>query len=91
MPRQPTGSPSTLMLKGTRRAVLKRIQAVSIHGQVSWEIVFTHLDDPEEQMHAARVGTEAVAGHTLEAGDHVELEYLVGVVVKVTRLPDATS
>jgi hypothetical protein len=45
------------------------------------------VDDAESALHAARVGPEAIAGHTLEAGDHVELEYLVGVVVKVTRLP----
>ncbi len=77
------------MLKGTREATLERIQAISIHGQISWEIVFRHDDDPEAQLHAARVGPEAIAGHTLEAGDRVELEYLVGVVVKVTRLPPA--
>jgi hypothetical protein len=75
------------MLKGTREAVLKRIHPISIHGQASWEIVFTHLDDPEEQLHAARVGPEAIAGHSLEPGDRLQLEYLVGEVVKVTRLP----
>ena len=77
------------MLKGTRDAVLKRIQPISIHGQMAWEIVFTHLDDPDEQLNAARVGPEAIVGHslTLEAGDRIQLEYLVGVVVKVTRLP----
>ena len=75
------------MLKGTRDALLKRIQPLSVHGQVSWEIVFTHLDDPEEQLHAARVGPEAISGHTLEAGDRMQLEYLAGVVVRVTRLP----
>jgi hypothetical protein len=77
------------MLKGTREAVLQRIQAVSIHGQMLWEIVFTHVDDPEAQLHAARVGPEAIAGHTFEPGDHMTLEYLVGVVIKVTRLPIA--
>lgn len=76
-----------VMLKGTRNAVLKRIQPVSIHGQASWEIVFTHVDDSSEQLNAARVGPEAIAGHTLEVGDRIQLEYLVGVVVKVTRLP----
>ena len=74
------------MLKGTRDAVLKRIQPVSIHGQVSWEIVFTHVDDPGEQLNAARVGTEAIAGHTLEVGDRISVEYLLGVVIKVTRI-----
>ena len=75
------------MLKGTRDAILKRIHPISIHGQASWEIVFTHLDDPEEQLHAARVGPEAIVGHSLEPGDRLQLEYLVGAVVKVTRLP----
>ena len=75
------------MLKGSRDAVLRRIQPVSIHGQVSWEIVFTHLDDPGEQLNAARVGEEAIVGQSLEAGDHIRVDYLVGVVVKVTRLP----
>jgi hypothetical protein len=75
------------MLKGTRDAVLRRIQPISIHGQASWEIVFTHLDDTDEQLNAARVGPEAIVGHTLEPGDHIQVEYLVGVVVKVTRLP----
>ena len=74
------------MLKGTRDAMLRKIQPISIHGQMSWEIVFTHLDDPEEQMRAARVGPEAIEASTLEPGDHIRLEYLVGVVVRVTRL-----
>jgi hypothetical protein len=77
------------MLKGTREAVLRRIQPISIHGQPSWEIVFTHADDQGEQLNAARVGPEAIQGHTLEAGDRISVEYLVGVVVRVTRLPDA--
>ena len=75
------------MLKGTRDAVLRRIQPISIHGQKSWEIVFTHADDPGEQLNAARVGPEAIVGESLEPGDRIEVEYLVGVVVKVTRLP----
>ena len=76
------------MLKGTRDAVLRRIQPISIHGQMSWEIVFTHLDDPGEQLNAARVGPEAVVGQSLEPGDRIQVEYLVGVIVKVTHLPD---
>lgn len=79
------------MLKGTRDALLRNIQPMSVHGQVSWEIVFTHLDDPEDQLHAARVGPEAISGHTLEPGDHMRVEYVVGQVVKVTRLPNLES
>ena len=73
------------MLKGSRHGVIKALRPVSIHGQISWEIVFTHADDPEEQIHAARVGPEAIVRGPLEVGDSIELEYLVGVVVKVTK------
>ena len=44
------------MLKGSREAILRRIQRISVHGQASWEIVFTHIDDPTEQLNAARQG-----------------------------------
>ncbi|HEV3214514.1 MAG TPA: hypothetical protein VGZ27_02260 [Vicinamibacterales bacterium] len=75
------------MLKGTRDAVVKEMRSVSIHGQMSWEVVFTFLDDPGEQLNAARVGPEAISGGAVEVGDRIRVEYLVGVVVKVTRLP----
>ncbi len=79
------------MLKGTRDAVVKELRSVSIHGQKSWEIVFTFLDDPGEQLNAARVGSEAITGGQIEAGDRIQVDYLVGVVVKVTRLPGSVG
>jgi hypothetical protein len=75
------------MLKGSRHAILKRIQPISIHGQASWEIVFTHVDDTTEQLNAARVGPEAITAETLEAGDKIDVEYLFNQVIKVTRIP----
>jgi hypothetical protein len=74
------------MLKGTRDGILKRIQPMSVHGQVSWDVYFTDLDDPDGQTHVARVGPEAVVGHNMEPGDHIQVEYLVGVAVKVSLL-----
>ena len=74
------------MLKGTRDGILKRIQPVSIHGQVSLDIFFADPDDPEGQTHNARIGPEAVAGN-LEPGDRIRVEYLVGVPVKIERVP----
>jgi hypothetical protein len=76
------------MLKGSRHAILKRLQPISIHGQKAWEIVFTHADDPGEQLNAARVGAEAIVAESLEEGDRIEVEYLFNQVVKVTRLPN---
>ena len=75
------------MLKGSRPAILRRIQPISIHGQASWEIVFTHVDDTTEQLNAARVGPEALVAESLEAGDRIDVEYLFNQVIKVTRIP----
>lgn len=76
------------MLKGTRDGILKRLQPVSIHGQISCDVFFTSLDDPDGQIHVARLGPEAIAPH-LEPGDRIQVEYLVGVAVKVTRVVTA--
>ena len=73
------------MLKGTRDGILKKLQPVSIHGQMSMDVYFTSMDDPDGQTSVARVGAEAVASN-LEAGDSIQLEYLVGQVVKVSRI-----
>jgi hypothetical protein len=73
------------MLKGTRDGLLKRVQRVSIHGQVSLDVFFTDPEDPDGQIHVARVGPEAVDGN-IEPGDLIQVEYLVGVAVKVTRV-----
>jgi hypothetical protein len=74
------------MLKGTRDGILKKMQPVSIHGQVSWDVCFTDVEDPDGQTHVARVGPEAVVGRNLEPGDRIQVEYVVGVVVRVTRV-----
>lgn len=73
------------MLKGTRDGILKKVQPVSIHGQVSWDLFFADVEDPDGQTHLARMGPEAVT-HNLEPGDRIRIEYLVGVPVKVERV-----
>lgn len=73
------------MLKGTRDGILKRVQPVSIHGQVSWDVFFTDVEEPDGQIHVARIGPESVFGN-LEPGDKIQVEYLVGQAIKVTRV-----
>ena len=73
------------MLKGSRDGILKRIQPLSVHGQVSWDVCFTDVDDPDGQTHVARMGPEAAA-RNLEPGDRIRIEYLVGVPVKIERI-----
>lgn len=72
------------MLKGTRSAILQRIQPMSIHGQVSLDLYFTDPDEPDGQVRVARIGEESVP-RGLEPGDRVILHYLLGVVTNVTR------
>jgi hypothetical protein len=79
------------MLKGTRDGILKRVQPVSIHGQVTWDVFFTDLEDPDGQTHVARIGPEAVMGHNLEPGDRIQVEYLVGQAIRVTRVVPTSS
>ena len=73
------------MLKGSRNAVLHRLQPISIHGQLSYDVHYTFADEHDGQMRVARVGPEAlVAG--LQVGDTVALDFIVGVVTAVRRL-----
>ena len=73
------------MLKGSRQAIVKKVQPVSIHGQISLDVYFVDPDDPDGQVSLARIGPEA-APRNLEAGDRVELQYMLGVVTQITKL-----
>jgi hypothetical protein len=72
------------MLKGTRSAVVKRIQPVSIHGQISLDVFWVDPEDPEEEVRHARVGNEAVP-RGLEIGDKVTMHYVMGMVTSITK------
>jgi hypothetical protein len=72
------------MLKGSKRGLVKKIQPVSIHGQISLDVYFVDPDDPEGQVSLARIGPESVP-RDLEAGEHVDLHYLLGSVTQITR------
>jgi len=74
------------MLKGSKPAIVKKIQPVSIHGQVSLDVYYIEPDDDQGQVRVARVGEESVP-RGLEAGDTVELHYVVGVVTRITKTP----
>jgi hypothetical protein len=72
------------MLKGTRDAVLYKLQPVSIHGQLSYDLHYRFADEPDSQMRVARVGPEAIASG-LQDGDRIVLDFLVGVVTAVRK------
>ncbi len=72
------------MLKGTRKGLVKKVQPVSIHGQISLDIYFADPDDPDGQVSVARIGPESTPSH-MEAGDIVDLHYLLGSVTSITR------
>lgn len=72
------------MLKGSKPGLVKKIQPVSIHGQISLDVYFTDPDEPDGQVSLARIGPESVP-RDLESGDVVDLHYMLGVVTHVTR------
>jgi hypothetical protein len=72
------------MLKGSRDAVLHKLQPISIHGQLSYDVHYRFVDEPDSQMRVARVGGEAIV-KGLQDGDRVTLDFLVGVVTAVHR------
>ena len=72
------------MLKGSKRAIVRKIQPISIHGQVSLDVYFAEADDPDGPGAVARVGAESVP-RDLEPGDRVRLHYVLGVVTAVTK------
>ena len=73
------------MLKGSREAVLERLQPISIHGQLSYDVHFTFADEPDGQARVARLGAEALP-RGLQEGDRIRLDFLVGVVTAVHKL-----
>src|SRR6185295_9362011 len=62
------GTLGGFMLKGTRTALVKKVQPVSIHGQISLDVYLVAPEDPDGQVSLARIGPEAVP-RNLEAGD----------------------
>ena len=72
------------MLKGSRPAIVKKIQPVSIHGQLSLDVYLVDPQDPDGQVTLARIGPESVP-RDLEPGNRVEVHYLLGVVTSINK------
>ena len=73
------------MLKGSREAILRRVQPISVHGQISRDIYFADADDPDGQVSVARVGPETV-NQLLEPGDRIRLDYTLGAVIGIHKV-----
>ena len=72
------------MLKGSKAAVVKKVQPISIHGQLSLDVYFVEPDALDGQVSVARIGPESVP-RALDAGDSIDVHYLLGVVTQITR------
>ena len=73
------------MLKGSREGVLHKLQPISIHGQLSYDVHYRFDDDADGQMRVARVGAEALEPG-LQEGGRIRLDFLVGVVTAVHKI-----
>ena len=81
---QAAASDNDAMLNGSREAVLRKVQPISIHGQLSYDVHYTFADEPDAPR-VARIGPEAMDG-ALQAGDRAMLDFMIGVVTAVRRL-----
>ena len=72
------------MLRGILIGVLTKLQPVSIHGQVFYDVHYVRADDEDLVPQMARVGGEDV-DTTLDPGDRVILHILLNQVTKVER------
>jgi hypothetical protein len=72
------------MLKGSRQGVVQKIQPISIHGQISFDVFWLDPEDPEQELRHARVGNESVP-KGMEVGDRVTMHYLMGMVTQITK------
>ena len=61
------------------------MQPISIHGQLSYDLHYLFADEPDSQLRVARVGPEAMETG-VQAGDRVNLDFVVGVVTGVRKL-----
>ena len=57
--RRGLGSIMTPCSKGSREAILRKVQPISIHGQLSYDVHYVFADEPDSP-HVARVGPEAM-------------------------------
>lgn len=71
-----------MIMSGTREAVLNEVQAVSIHGTIFYDLVYTHTG--ETQPRRARVGAESIYAAP-RPGDAVLVAYLMNVATGVSR------
>lgn len=72
------------MLKGSREVIVRKIQPISIHGQISLDVYYVEPDNPE-QIRVARVGRESVP-RGLDAGDRALVHFVLGVATEVTKI-----
>ena len=70
--------------------LLRKIQPISIHGQISWDVYYTYADDPKEQVAMARVGPESM-DRGLEPGDRIRLHLVLGAVTDITRTDEPAA
>lgn len=73
------------MLTGSRRAIVQKLQPVSIHGQLSYDIHYVFDDEQESHVRVSRVGPEAMSP-TIQPGDNVSIDFVIGVVTGVRRV-----
>ena len=72
-----------MIFAGKQAATLHAVRLVDIHGTRFYDIEYAH-DDAPGALRSARIGTESAYEHP-QAGDRVEVSYLMNVVTAIAR------
>ena len=72
-----------MIFAGKQAATLHAVRLVDIHGTRFYDIEYAHNDAPGA-LRSARIGTES-AYENPQAGDRVEVSYLMNVVTAIAR------
>jgi len=78
------------MITGSRDGILRKIQPISIHGQVSWDVYYTDANDPDGPVATARVGPESM-DPSLKPGDRIRLHFVLNAVTDITRVDEPAT
>ncbi|MGB9750699.1 MAG: hypothetical protein C0183_08195 [Roseiflexus castenholzii] len=72
-----------MVMSGKKDAVLHHIQLIDIHGTRFYDIIFAHIDAPD-QARRARIGVDD-AYPDPQPGDAISVSYLMNVVTGIAR------
>lgn len=72
-----------MLMSGKKQAILQQVRLVDIHGTRFYDLMYTHVDAPD-QARSARIGVEDAYPNP-QPGDAIAVSYLMNVATGISR------